>query len=59
MIICLTMEYKRSTFKIGLQARNVKKLEKNRNNGSYCIVHLKTGKMSITTMRKQTGDDKR
>ena len=53
------MEYKRSTFKIGLQARNVKKLEKNRNNGSYCIVHLKTGKMSITTMRKQTGDDKR
>ena len=34
---------KRSTFQLGLQARNVNKSEKNHNNGSYCIVHLKTG----------------
>ena len=52
------MEYKRSTFQLGLQARNVNKSEKNHNNGSYCIVHLKTGSMS-TTKRKQRGDDKR
>ena len=32
------MEYKRSTFQLGLQARNVNKSEKNHNNGSYCIV---------------------
>ena len=43
MIKCLIMEYKRSTFQSGLQARNVKKTEKNHNNRSYCIVHPKTG----------------
>ena len=42
-IKCLIMEYKRSTFQFGLQARNVNKSEKNPNNGSSCIVHLKTG----------------
>ena len=31
-----------SMFQLGLQARNVNKSEKNHNNGSYCIVHLKT-----------------
>ena len=34
------MEYKRSTFQLGLKARNVNKSEKNHNNESYCIVHL-------------------
>ena len=34
---------KRNTFQLGLQARNVNKSEKNHNNGSYCILHLKTG----------------
>ena len=52
MIKCLIMEYKRNTFQLGLQARNVNKSEKNHNYGSYCIVHLKTGYMS-TTKRKQ------
>ena len=35
---CPIMEYNRSTFQLGLQARNVNKSEKNHNNGSYCIV---------------------
>ena len=43
MIRCIIMEYKRSTFQLRLQARNVSKSEKNHNNGSYCIDHLKTG----------------
>ena len=34
MIKCLAMEYKRSTFQLGLQARNVNKSEKNHKNGS-------------------------
>ena len=42
---------------IRLQARNVNKLEKNHNNGSYCIVHLKLVKCQ--QQRKQRGDDKR
>ena len=42
MIKCLIMEYKRSTFQLGLQARNVNKSEKNQSNGLYCVVHLKT-----------------
>ena len=50
------MEYKRSTFQLGLQARNVNKLEKNHNNGSYCIVHLKPVKCQ--QQRKKRGDDK-
>ena len=58
MIKCLIMEYKRSTFQSGLQARNVNKTEKNYNNGLYCIDHLKTSYMS-TTKRKQRGDDRR
>ena len=37
------MEFKRSAFQLGLQARNINKSEKNYNNRSYCIVHLKTG----------------
>ena len=52
------MEYKRSTFQLSLQARNVNKSEKNHYNGSYSIVHLKTVWIS-TTNRKQRGDDKR
>ena len=52
------MEYKRSTFQLGIQARNVNKTEKNYNNGLYCIDHLKTSYMS-TTKRKQRGDDRR
>ena len=48
------MEYKGSTFQLGLQARNANKSEKNHNNGSNCILHLKTGQMS-TTKRKQRG----
>ena len=47
------MEYKRSTFQLGLQARNVNKAEKN-HNGSYCIVHLKPVKC-----QQQRGNDKR
>jgi len=31
------------TFQLGLQARNVNKSEKNHNNGSYFVLHLKTG----------------
>ena len=58
MIKCIIVEFKRSTFQLSLQARNVNKSEKNYNNGSYCIVHLKTGKMS-TTKSKQRGDEKR
>ena len=57
MIKCLIMKNKRSTFQLGLQARNVNKSEKNHNNESYCTVHFKTG-MS-TKKRKQRGDDKR
>ena len=46
MIKCLIMEYKRSTFQLGLQARNVNKSEKNQ-------------QRIVTTKRKQRGDDKR
>ena len=42
-IKCLIMEFKHSTFQLGLLARNVNKPENNHNNGSNCIVHLKTG----------------
>ena len=47
MIKYRIIQYKRSTFPLGLQARNVNKSEKNHNNGSY------------TTKKKQRGDDKR
>ena len=43
MIKCRIIQYKRNTFQLGLQARNINKSEKNHKNGSYCIVHLKTG----------------
>ena len=43
---CPIMEYNRSTFQLGLQARNVNKSEKNQ-------------QRIVTTKRKQRGDDKR
>ena len=50
---------KRSTFQLGLQARNVNKSEKNHNNGAYCIVHLKSVKCHQRENKEETIRDKR
>ena len=58
------MEYKRSTFQLGLQARNVNKSEKNHNNGSYCMHCSSQNRLYVdnkekTKIREEKKRDKR
>ena len=46
------MEYKHSTFQLGLQARNVNNLEKNHNNGSYWMHCSSQNRLNVDNKEK-------